>query len=73
MIMYTPVPPELLWFSEENNKYQLLEGIVEGIPVQLRVVEGQLPIVERVLSTEPGHFLNRNCQPGRVIKGDCTK
>lgn len=73
MIMYTLVPPEILWYEEGKEEVQLIEGFIEGIPVQLKVVSGNTPVVERVLSTDPAHFLKSSCQPGSEWKGDCTK
>jgi len=66
MIIYTPVPPEVLWYEEERDKVQISEGLVQGIPVQMKVVQG-MNVVERVLSTDPAHFLNSACQPGSKI------
>jgi hypothetical protein len=66
MIIYTPVPPEVLWYEEERDKVQIMEGLVQGIPVQIKVVQG-INVVERVLSTDPAHFLNSACQPGSKI------
>ncbi|MGI6145584.1 MAG: ribonuclease [Clostridia bacterium] len=66
MIIYTPVPPEVLWYVEERDKIQIMEGLVQGIPVQMKVVQGT-NVVERVLSTDPAHFLNSACQPGSKI------
>jgi hypothetical protein len=73
MIIYTPVPPEILWYEEGKEEVQLIEGAVEGIPVQLKVMSGHNPVVERVLSTDPAHFLKSACQPGNEINGDCAK
>lgn len=73
MIIYSPVPPEILWHEEGKNNIEYKEGIIEGIPIQFKVVNGQFPVIERVLSTDPAHFLHLACQPGRVINGDCTK
>jgi len=66
MIMYTPVPPEVLWYEEDREKAQFVEGTVQDIPVQMRLYQGT-NIVERVLSTDPLHFLNSACQPGSKI------
>lgn len=73
MIMYTPVPPEILWYEEGKDNIEFREEVIDGIPLQLKVVNGQFSVIERVLSTDPAHFLHLNCQPGRVLNGDCTK
>jgi hypothetical protein len=68
MIIYTPVPPEVLWYEEEREEIQIVEGIVQGIPVQMKVFEGKnVVVVERILSTDPAHFLHSSCQPGTKI------
>lgn len=67
MIIYTPVPPEVLWYEEEREEIELIEGLVQGIPVQLKVFQGKNVVVERVLSTDPAHFLHSSCQPGSKI------
>lgn len=69
MIMYTPIPPEILWYKEEKDKVEYIDGIIGGIPVQLKVTNGAPPVIERVLSTDPAHYLHVGCQPGRTIKG----
>ncbi|MGI6589014.1 MAG: YlzJ-like family protein [Peptococcia bacterium] len=68
MIIYTPVPPEILWYEAEKEEVQIIEGTVQGIPVQLKMLRGKnVAIVERILSTDPAHFLNSSCQPGSKI------
>lgn len=66
MIMYTPVPPEILWYEEERDQVQIVEGTVQGISVQIKTFQGS-NVVERILSTDPAHFLNSACQPGSKI------
>lgn len=73
MIIYTPVPPEILWHEEGKNTVEYREGVIEGIPVQLKIVDGQSPVIEKIISSDPAHYLNAVCQPGRVIMSDCTK
>jgi hypothetical protein len=70
MIMYTPVPPEVLWYEEEKDNYQISEGAVQGIPVSLKMYDGRT-VVERILSTDPAHYLNQACQPGCEIQNQC--
>ena len=68
MIIYTPVPPEILWYEEVKEEVRIVEGIVQGIPVQLKMLQGKnVAVVERILSTDPIHFLNSSCQPGSKI------
>jgi hypothetical protein len=73
MIIYTPVPPEIIWNEEEKKAVEYREGLIAGIPVQLKIVDGQSPVIEKIISSDPAHFLNTACQPGRVIMSDCTK
>lgn len=67
MILYTPVPPEAIWYQEPSEELRLVEGVIQGIPVQLRITNGKNAVVERILSTNPAHFLNNACQPGSEI------
>ncbi|HHY05395.1 MAG TPA: ribonuclease [Clostridia bacterium] len=68
MIIYTPVPPEVLWSKIEKEEAQIIEGKVQGIPVELKIWPGNnVAVVERILSTDPAHFLNSSCQPGSKI------
>jgi len=65
MIIYTPVPPEVLWYKAGEEEGHIIEGIIQGIPVTLKTWTGKNEVViERILSTDPQHFLNNSCQPG---------
>lgn len=66
MILYTVVPPELLW--EEEAERRFVEVRVGGVLVLAEPQGGSTGRVERVLSTDPGHFLNPSLQPGSIVR-----
>lgn len=66
MIIYSPVPAELIWQGLEE-KYELVEHMVNGIPVQLRLTGTREARVERIISTDPQDYLRASCQPGQSI------
>ncbi len=47
---------------------ELVESAIEGVPVQIRVVNGKSASVERILSTNPQDYLTGSCQPGQVLE-----
>lgn len=68
MIIYTPVPPEILWYQSSSEDWEIKNGKIEGVLVELKLKHGDnKAVIERVLSTDPAHFLKTVCQPGREI------
>jgi hypothetical protein len=68
MTIYSPLPLEVIWNSVPESKYQLEEYILEGVPVQAMVIEGNRIRIERILSTDPSHYLNPGLQPGQELE-----
>jgi len=66
VIIYSPVPPEMLWHDAKQADFQLVEEVIAGIPVQIRINPDNSYQVERVLSTDPYDYLQPACQPGSV-------
>ncbi|MCR4440907.1 MAG: YlzJ-like family protein [Peptococcaceae bacterium] len=68
MIIYSPIPPEVLWYDAKQTDFRLVEDVIAGIPVQLRVSADNSYKVERVLSTDPYAYLQPSCQPGSEVE-----
>lgn len=67
MIIYSPVPPDLIWFNEKQSEFRVLEENVNGLTVQV-VVSADNARIERILSTDPQDYMNVCCQPGVVLE-----
>jgi len=65
-MLYTVVPPEEL-FLDEGDPPALIEGAVGGVPVLVAPLGDGLARIERLLSTDPGHFLDPRLQPGSIV------
>lgn len=66
MILYTVVPPEEVW--EDGPERRFVEVEVEGVRVLAEPIDAASGRVERILSTDPNHFLNPALQPGSTIR-----
>ena len=68
MIIYSPIPPELIWHNAEQERFEVAEEVINGVPVQIMVTGDKQARIERVLSTDPRHFLDASYQPGRQVE-----
>lgn len=68
MTIYSPIPPEVIWSEDGSREYKLEEYVLEGVPVQVMVISGTKARLERILSTDPLHYLNPGLQPGLEIE-----
>ncbi len=67
MILYTTMP-EALIFPTDATEYERQKIVsYEGIPVLVDMGEGRECTVIRVMSSDPGHFMNEQCSPGTKI------
>ncbi|RXI97951.1 hypothetical protein DS745_16500 [Anaerobacillus alkaliphilus] len=66
MILYTPVPQELIYPEEQSAQNQITVEIQEGQLVLEQVSMREFRVV-RLLSTDPNAFLNENYTPGKMI------
>ncbi|WP_077211578.1 YlzJ-like family protein [Bacillus dakarensis] len=67
MILYTMMPQELV-FPTNNEVYDNLTQIdYEGIPLMVERTDDHAYRVVRVMSTNPDHFLDSRCLPGSKI------
>lgn len=67
MIIYSPIPAELIWQDMDEPQFKLVEHVLNGIPVQVRLIGTKEARVERILSTDPQDYLLASCQPGQNI------
>lgn len=66
MILYTPLPPELIW-AGENSSFKSLNQVIDGVTVQVMVTPDGISRIERIISTDPLDYLKLSCQPGQII------
>jgi hypothetical protein len=68
MILYTPVPREMIFpenYQEVSQQQKMYE--LDGIPLLVELDgEGGYRVV-RVMSTDPSHFMDERCTPGARI------
>lgn len=67
MIIYSPVPAEVIWQNMDEPQYKLIDHVINGVPVQIRLINRTEARVERILSTDPQDYLYATCQPGQSI------
>lgn len=67
MILYTIYDPEFVFNTPENN-VSYSEMSVDGVTVQISLINNEDCRVERIISTNPTDYLNPRLQPGSIIK-----
>jgi hypothetical protein len=67
MILYTTMPQELVFQTQESEfgKQEIIQ--YEGIPLLVERDENQSYRVIQVMSTDPKHFLDNRCTPGLIL------
>ena len=58
----------MIWHDEERDKFEIAEEVINQVPVQVMITGGKNIRIERVLSTDPRHFLDSACQPGQEVQ-----
>lgn len=66
MILYTIVPPEEL-FDEDVEPVASVEASIHGTPALVTPIGEGKARIERLLSTDPDHFLDPALQPGTIV------
>lgn len=72
MIIYSPLPPELIWQEAGDTNYRIVEDSVDGVRMQIMLLGDNRARVERILSTDPRDFLHASNQPGTIIEYTLT-
>lgn len=67
MILWTPMPLELVLEGREAPAAPVMEIEQEGRRLLITPVSGAQARLERLISTDPADYLNPDYQPGRVI------
>lgn len=69
MILHTIVPQELIFQSSVEQSGEMAEMIFyDGIPLVVESVDGSSYRINKILSTDPNHFLRADIVPGQVIQ-----
>lgn len=66
MVHYTIIPSEELFLGDEEPP-ALIAAAVSGVPVLVAPLGDGLARIERLLSTDPNHFLDPRFQPGTLV------
>ncbi|HHU48760.1 MAG: YlzJ-like family protein [Caldicoprobacterales bacterium] len=66
MILHTIVDHELIW-KEEADTIELMEVTYKGIQLEVKRIEERKVVVNRIISTDPNHYLDPELQPGSTI------
>lgn len=66
MIIYSPVPVEMLFKSEPEKNFQ--ELTIDNRIIVVDQTQSSIPSIHRVISTDPQDYLNPNFQPGSRIR-----
>ncbi len=68
MILYTPIPPEVIWQTvNEKTQQGLEEVVIDNIQIQVSRTEHNQIRIERILSTNPQIYLDKRFQPGMSV------
>ncbi|MDQ0156756.1 YlzJ-like family protein [Robertmurraya andreesenii] len=67
MILYTMMPHDLIFPTDENDYGKQLTVTYDGIPLMVEKTENAEYRVIRVLSSDPNHFLHQKYAPGSKI------
>ncbi|NMB01189.1 MAG: hypothetical protein GX971_06685 [Firmicutes bacterium] len=68
-MLYTVIPVEDVFEGMDEESPVTSELTLGGITLEVELLGEFQARVVRVLSTDPRHFLEPNCQPGAVISG----
>jgi hypothetical protein len=66
MIIHTIVEPELLW-KMENDISETMEINYKGVQIEVRKIDEEKLVVNRVISTNLSDYLDTELQPGSII------
>jgi hypothetical protein len=67
LVLYTPVPPELIWPAESDGTTALQEVEHQGVTLLVHPLSLNTGRIVQVRSTDPYIFLKPEYQPGRTI------
>jgi hypothetical protein len=67
VILYTTMPQELIFPTEQDAYGKQTMITYKGIPLLVELTDGQSLQIVRVMSSDPQHFLTDACIPGSKI------
>jgi hypothetical protein len=67
LVLYTPMPPELIWATESNETMNLQEVEHQGVTLIVQPTGMNTGRIVQIKSTDPYVFLKQEYQPGRTI------
>ncbi|MGD6816109.1 YlzJ-like family protein [Metabacillus sp. 84] len=68
MILYTMMPQELIFPTDNREPAAEKMAIVNGVEMIVRPCADASYEVVRLLSSNPNHYLQSECMPGQKIK-----
>ncbi|MFS0823553.1 YlzJ-like family protein [Bacillus sp. 1P02SD] len=68
MILYTMMPQELIYPNTEMEDNQLKYVDLNGVPLAVSQSQNGEYTIERVMSTNPQHYLDGRYSPGQKIR-----
>ncbi len=69
-VLYTIVPPETIFGPAEDydqGKLNTIEMVIDGVTVMVEPLGPGRGKAQRLLSTNPQHYLDRRWQPGETV------
>ncbi len=67
MILYTTMPQELVFPTDESDFGKQTVIQYQGIPLLVEMDENHDYRVVQIMSTDPSHYLNEECCPGAIL------
>ncbi|WP_102346886.1 YlzJ-like family protein [Bacillus sp. Marseille-P3661] len=67
MILYTTMPQELIFQSEDNTNMSQSTIEMNGLSLVVEQISSQQCRVVQLLSTNPNDYLNASYQPGAIL------
>ena len=67
MILYTTMPQELVFQTDESDFGKQTVIQYQGIPLLVERDENHDYRVVQIMSTDPFHYLNNECSPGAIL------
>jgi hypothetical protein len=69
VILYSIVPPEIVFGNMDSSNSTLKEIYYQGEKILVMPIENNKYKIDRVISTSPQAFLDPKLQPGSIISG----
>lgn len=68
MTLYTPIPLETVYEGMDDYRPQYMNIRLNGIDMQVEMINGVQAKIVRLFSSNPNDFLNQAYAPGAVIE-----